>query len=439
MHFPAPPTIELQGPPQPTRVSSDGDAIARAVANDRLLDAVQADAAASHLSPDWHGLSMNGAEHQEAASTRRLRRAKSCEGQDQRARPRAATAPPSPSPSLRVQEAGGLDRPVDNSDYDPSNISVSGSSQSDFATIETISDFGFGLPWVQRPLSRHSSLRRPRGGTSREASPSRPHFLRPERTSREVLGIGDDRTVSEDRFDVEAFNEDLKDAHHSHETHEDCDATSHFGNGRKLEFMSYGRLMQVVSRENVSRKLAEAFPRRSMDEVTEMADKICADDHASGLRMIFATLLFLPRLELIDDFLEAGIYDTHLPLRKGTAGKAHFHTRLDEDDCADPRTCFEHWNGPTLRMFCQTQYNVLVPMFHIPDDRVFRYAVSPSMILPFIEWTPMDRGGYGTVAKAKIHPAHHNYGGGKSVCTTGITQVVRIMRCDADVTLLGRL
>ncbi|KAI2612267.1 kinase-like protein [Hypoxylon fragiforme] len=160
-------------------------------------------------------------------------------------------------------------------------------------------------------------------------------------------------------------------------------------NRQKYDFFPLNEVLSLLQKPNIVLVLRKTFPG---DDT--LIEKIYQERPEHSRRMILAILILINQVESIKLFIDNGIYDGNLPLYE-IEGQPH-------------TSPFKKW--VSYELFRVYQYKILVPFFNMPPNAVHFYKIEDSSIrLPFIEWHEYRNGGYGSVQKAKIHPAHHNY------------------------------
>jgi hypothetical protein len=191
------------------------------------------------------------------------------------------------------------------------------------------------------------------------------------------------------------------------------------------EFLPIDKLEDIVTEVAVYRELRRHghFTRRTDENLFSLASSICgvtysARPNNSGImrtrKRIFAILVLMERVDVIEAFIQEGRFDSHLPFNiprnfhdvyyistnSGIRALAFSTLRLDE------------------RMnFKKCQWQLLAPFFTLvstPDTRPSHYVLEDSHILPFVyddeEMQPPRwiEGGYSEVRRVRIHHAHHS-------------------------------
>ncbi|KAI1323070.1 kinase-like domain-containing protein [Xylariaceae sp. FL0255] len=106
---------------------------------------------------------------------------------------------------------------------------------------------------------------------------------------------------------------------------------------------------------------------------------------------LFAILLKMKKLHLIEDFINAGIKDRHLPLRKEIPGDTRKEFKLIKQSTGglpnpDPIACFDEWDYNDKNKFFKIQWNFMSPFFGLlPDGSAAIYNLDKQAIMPWLE------------------------------------------------------
>lgn len=172
-------------------------------------------------------------------------------------------------------------------------------------------------------------------------------------------------------------------------------------------FVTHEDLFTYVNKSVIKKVLAEAFKG---EENEERVGQICGEKHELSRRMILAILIMIRRAESIQDFIDADIYDSDLPLTRAQLKGTPFpKTEGVGSSKAAVRNRFGDWEPKEMDDFYNTQYYVLTPFFHVSNKEVHFYKMNNKIRLPFIEWDEKEEGGHGKVYQVKIHSSHHNF------------------------------
>ncbi|GAB1315705.1 Kinase-like domain-containing protein [Madurella fahalii] len=189
------------------------------------------------------------------------------------------------------------------------------------------------------------------------------------------------------------------------------------------DFIPIKEIERIVSRENVQEVLVQEIPRLSRPESEEELDRlvqeICGGDRLR--RRIFALLLLGERSECIECFIDCGVDDTDLPfvgVKPGldTSKPAEGYPKsgywvYSRKDRNRKLKCFDEWKRHQIEWLLNQQHAVAPPFFDFSPGKLFLYNLPEGTVLPFIKYNRADEGGYSSVFKVLIHPAHHNFPG----------------------------
>ena len=200
-------------------------------------------------------------------------------------------------------------------------------------------------------------------------------------------------------------------------------------------FFPRALLTALVTEDAVIKELTRSLnDTHTPSQIREYAHRICeeqallkeSDNRPSKIksfRKIFAILVLVEKTSCISKFLEGGVSDLDLPLKKipKVAGSPLFD--LGRPGLPQKRLeCFHNWTQATIAGFEYWQWSTIAPFFHkgLRKD-VQHYPLQNSVVLPFVP-LPVDHpqekesnsrteieGGYGCVFKVKVHKDHHDF------------------------------
>lgn len=123
---------------------------------------------------------------------------------------------------------------------------------------------------------------------------------------------------------------------------------------------------------------------------------------------LFAILVCLKHTHLILDFLKESIDDKDLPLiRSDENAKPRGYELYSSRKPKQLIKCTGKWDRELVNAFSRDQWSLLTPIFEY-DDEIIHYELHDNCVLPWVEdeqGSSMD-GGYGSIWKIAIHPAH---------------------------------
>ena len=121
---------------------------------------------------------------------------------------------------------------------------------------------------------------------------------------------------------------------------------------------------------------------------------------------IFGILTMMNKGGEIEKFLFHHASDAQLPLR--IPESAEIRRPLQPE-----LAVFEYWSDRDIHSFSSTQWSFLAPFFEIgTSSKNSHYNFEPKIVLPFLKDKGLSAprpGGFSTVFKVQIHPAHHNF------------------------------
>ncbi|KAK1700650.1 kinase-like domain-containing protein [Colletotrichum godetiae] len=180
-------------------------------------------------------------------------------------------------------------------------------------------------------------------------------------------------------------------------------------------FLPLDALRQLVTPSVVRRLMGHAFVDTEPVILNSWATDISGEQNpmTAGYqpkrRKLFAILILMEQVQLIKDFIENGIDDRILPLK--------IKREADQEPVIQLQTenglilhCLDHWHSRHLSSFIQWQEIICTPFFQLAGHVVHYYELNSKTILPFKTYKLVRVGGYGSVRKVSIHPAHYNNG-----------------------------
>lgn len=125
---------------------------------------------------------------------------------------------------------------------------------------------------------------------------------------------------------------------------------------------------------------------------------------------LFALLVSLGKGQLIYNFLDENIGDKDLPFqRSDEANKSGTYKFCSKLNVPIPLKCMVDWDSRSVVEFSRMQCSMDPPVF----EYCHHYEIDDSCVLPFLNSEgssdEVKEGGFSTVWKAKIYPAHHRF------------------------------
>lgn len=175
-------------------------------------------------------------------------------------------------------------------------------------------------------------------------------------------------------------------------------------------FIANNDLRRLITPKSILRQMEMETGLGSTDIQQQTALVISERAHK-----LFATLVCLRLDRCIYGFLEEGIDDTDLPfVRLNSCDESRRFSLCSKKTPREPIKCMMAWGRSDVREFAKTQWYMLAPVLEFTDD-IEHYDFEHHCILPWIEDHECSssghkggavEGGFGSVWKIKIHPAH---------------------------------
>ncbi|RSL69368.1 hypothetical protein CEP53_002220 [Fusarium sp. AF-6] len=180
--------------------------------------------------------------------------------------------------------------------------------------------------------------------------------------------------------------------------------------GRDYEFLPRNELEKLISEERITEALEMALARTEATNTPDSTWK-ASPGYLDKRKEIVAILILIGRLERTLDFIAEGIDDNDLPfeLERGPAPRRTLNRR-DADGQSTSINLFSSWGIIDLEAFDAQQWKVHVPVFGEIGNRAKtppHWNLGKGAILPYVESTFMEKGGFGAVSKVKLHPSHY--------------------------------
>jgi hypothetical protein len=299
----------------------------------------------------------------------------------------------------------------DNDDDDPKTIATEPPIRSALASIELESTTGCQpSPTSSEVLQKPQELRLHLGPTNgKQLIPSRNPLHRADSQS-SILSHGH-LTTSETMpselhptVNTELVNDDTEEDIQSERTLRDdlCDARIELQPFRY--FIAVDDLRRLITVDSISAELARCNAefgnhergQEIMEKISQVAWKL------------FAILVYVEQGHRIIDFLDENIDDTDLPFVRSDETSTSVNFKLcSKKKSSQPIKCMLLWNQRLVNDFGRDQWCMLAPIFEYTDE-IEHYELDDNCVLPWIERSDraINEGGYSTVCKVAIHPAH---------------------------------
>ncbi|KAF5012783.1 hypothetical protein FDECE_1203 [Fusarium decemcellulare] len=174
-------------------------------------------------------------------------------------------------------------------------------------------------------------------------------------------------------------------------------------------FLPLDELCDILCRHVVRELLHQTFSKEDAEELEfEILGRPTNGVPASPMRRrIFAILILVEKVEMIQDLVGKGIDDTDLPF-VFESGKPTWRVQSSQPN---KRESFTDWPMKLAHDFSSHQHEIHVPFFKFPGDNISFYPLESNSTLPFLTNNQCAISGYSIVHRVSIHKAHHNYSG----------------------------
>lgn len=199
------------------------------------------------------------------------------------------------------------------------------------------------------------------------------------------------------------------------------------------KFLPIDKLNEIVSPDAVRHELQSRFhiPDTDRSGLNKLVSEVCGSDatsvspegshrdsgHPNDLksrRRLFAILTLIDQIHQILPIIWENLWDSDLPFTlQRTSSDSKPTTVIRTRDNIEVR-CLRVWANFAKEAFDVYQWTVLSPFFHFPGSsqgEAPHYELPDRAVVPFISAISTSQGGYSTVYKTVVHPAHYSIGG----------------------------
>ncbi|TGJ87809.1 hypothetical protein E0Z10_g980 [Xylaria hypoxylon] len=167
------------------------------------------------------------------------------------------------------------------------------------------------------------------------------------------------------------------------------------------KYLPIDEFNRIFGKESIKSLIREENLRRAN------ANPAIAIASCISRRRILGILLYMKRLDYLENFVSEKITDDDLPLRPvGSSYEPGTRTRTSPKENT---TLFKDWDDNDVVLFYSHQSLFFVPFFDIQDDKLCSYNLDQHIRLPWRKYELKSSGGNGMVHQVEIHPSHHNY------------------------------
>lgn len=161
----------------------------------------------------------------------------------------------------------------------------------------------------------------------------------------------------------------------------------------KFEAIFSSQAVELLMKANASKLAGE--PRQRHRQIMGPGDR--------SFRRILATLVMVQQVPYVENFIDAGIGDADIPVRRSDEGVVQgFTTRHDKNVIR----FLQSWSRSSAELFFLYQRMFFVPFFDIRENQLCSYEFGSEIRLPWQHYGEKTSGGHGLVHKVQIHPEH---------------------------------
>lgn len=187
-------------------------------------------------------------------------------------------------------------------------------------------------------------------------------------------------------------------------------------NNEGATFIPNIELEKLLTREAIAElimTMANMSPGELDDQISAIVDQIDPRHPKApkdSRKRILAILIMVGIPSSIIHFLEADIWDRHLPFeyQKHTSDGQLEYSKDDGSLAICPFQCFD-FDHAKLHTFQVSQWDYMAPSFTFTARKAHHYQIQYSIPLPFTEGTTVPiQGGSSQVTRVVIHEGHHD-------------------------------
>jgi hypothetical protein len=173
----------------------------------------------------------------------------------------------------------------------------------------------------------------------------------------------------------------------------------------KQDYLPLDRFESIFDTRSIALLLQEACHLETDEELRDKFAKIVDFETGRSRRRILGVLVFMSRVNYIDNFIQEDIWDIHLPLER-SASILNKRVRTRNSERA---LLLENWSRDEIELFFIYQKMFFVPFFDIKEHRLCSYDLGSDIRLPWKSFEHKTSGGFGAIHKVEIHSCHHNF------------------------------
>ncbi|KAI0428344.1 kinase-like protein [Xylaria sp. FL1042] len=187
------------------------------------------------------------------------------------------------------------------------------------------------------------------------------------------------------------------------------------------KFVRNDELDKLFTRDTISNVISSMADRPACElgsELTAIVDQIAPRNQTirhDSRKRILGILIMAGIPDLIIDFIEAGVWDRHLPFqfRNHSSGMQLEYSEADGSLVTCPFPSFDN-DFSRSHIFDSCQWEFIAPVFKFAKGTIHHHSIRHKVPLPFIEQIPTPMvGGNSQVSQVVIHHGHHDLLDGK--------------------------
>ncbi|CAG8978314.1 hypothetical protein HYALB_00005900 [Hymenoscyphus albidus] len=173
--------------------------------------------------------------------------------------------------------------------------------------------------------------------------------------------------------------------------------------GKDRFFVPHDALERLITKPKIQVELGHH------KNVNLLERRLLTDEILTKAKRLFAILVLLEKGHLIGEFLRENLADADLPFQRSNSANLSGTYKLCRKNESNPIHCMLDWDTTSIIEFSREQRCMQAPIFEIGQ----RYEFDDNCVLPFtldeMDTGKAKEGGFGTVWKVDIHPAHHKF------------------------------
>lgn len=161
----------------------------------------------------------------------------------------------------------------------------------------------------------------------------------------------------------------------------------------KLDAIFSSQTVELLMKANASKLTGE--PQQRHRQIMRPGDR--------SFRRILATLVMVQQVPYIENFIDAGIGDAEVPIRRSEGGLVPGFTTRNGTQVIG---FLQSWSRSSAELFFLYQRMFFVPFFDIRENQLCSYEFGAEIRLPWQQYEAKTSGGHGLIHKVQIHPKH---------------------------------